>query len=61
MPEKILGLIPQEEWLDVGFNVARPNDPLEALIGDERTNNIMAKWQSIASEYQVPVMAYFHG
>lgn len=61
MPENILGLIPQEEWLDVGFNVARPNDPLEALIGDERTNNIMAQWQSIASEYQVPVMAYFHG
>lgn len=61
MAENILGLIPQAEWLDVGFNVARPNDPLDALIGDERTNNIMATWQSISSEYQIPIMASFHG
>lgn len=60
MAETILGMIPQEEWLDVGFNVTRPNDPLDSIIGDERTDNIMAAWQSIASEYQVPVMAYFH-
>lgn len=61
MPEQILGLIPQEEWLDVGTNVNRPNDPLDALIGDERTDNIVARWQSIASEYQTSVMANFHG
>ncbi len=61
MPENILGLISQEEWLDVGLTVARPNDPLDSLIGDERTNNIMASWQSIAAEYQTPVMANFHG
>lgn len=61
MAENILGMIPQEEWLDVGFNVTRPNDPLDGIIGDERTNNIMASWQSIASEYQVPIMANFHG
>ena len=61
MPEQILGLIPQEEWLDVGVSVSRPNDPLDALIGDERTNNIMACWQSIAAEYQTPIMANFHG
>lgn len=60
MAETILGMIPQTEWLDVGFNVTRPNDPLDAIIGDERTNNIMASWQSIAAEYQIPVMAYFH-
>lgn len=60
MAEQILGMIPQTEWLDVGFNVTRPNDPLDGLIGDQRTNNIMASWQSIAAEYQVPVMAYFH-
>lgn len=57
----ILGMIPQTEWIDVGFNVTRPNDPLDAIIGDERTNNIMASWQSIASEYQIPIMANFHG
>ena len=60
MAETILGMIPQTEWLDVGFNVTRPNDPLDAIIGDQRTNNIYAAWQSIASEYQLPVMAYFH-
>lgn len=61
MAEEILGMIPQTEWLDVGFNVMRQNDPLDGIIGDERTNNIMASWQSIASEYQVPIMANFHG
>lgn len=61
MAENILGMIPQAEWLDVGFNVTRPNDPLDVLIGDERTSNIMAAWQSIASEYQIPIMANFHG
>lgn len=60
MPEPILGLIPQTEWLNVGFNVTRPNDPIDSLFGDERTRNIMATWQSIASEYQIPVMADFH-
>lgn len=60
MAEEILGMIPQTEWIDVGFNVTRPNDPLDSIIGDQRTNNIMASWQSIAAEYQVPVMAYFH-
>ena len=54
------GLIPQEEWLDVGFQVTRPNDPLDGLVGDIRTSNIMAKWQSIAAEYQTSIMAQFH-
>ena len=52
MPEKFNGLIPQEEWIDVGFQVTRPNDPLDGLVGDLRTNNIIAKWQPIAAEYQ---------
>lgn len=42
MAEKFYGLIPQEEWLDVGFQVNRPNDPLDGLVGDLRTNNIIA-------------------
>ena len=61
MPEQILGLIPETEWLDVGFNITRPNDPIDGLFGDQRTNNIVATWQSIAAEYQIPVMANFHG
>lgn len=59
--KKIFGMIPNEEWLNVGFNVTRPNDPVDALFGDERTNNLIAKWQSIAAEFQIPVMAQFHG
>lgn len=56
----ILGFIPKEDWLNIPFNPARPNDPVDALFGDEKTDNIVAKWQSIASQYQIPVMAQFH-
>lgn len=56
----ILGFIPQQEWLDVGFQVQRQNDPIDGLFGDVRTNNIVAYWQSIASEYRIPMMAQFH-
>lgn len=57
----IFGLIPQADWIDVGFNVTRQNDPVDGLFSDSRTENLMARWQSIASEYQIPVMAQFHG
>nr|DAE44108.1 MAG TPA: capsid protein [Caudoviricetes sp.] len=57
----VLGLIPQRDWLDVGFQVTRQNDPIDGLFGDERTDNLVAYWQSIAAEYQIPVMAQFHG
>ncbi len=57
----VLGLVPRAEWLNVGFNVNRPNDPIDGLFGDEKTNNLVAHYQSIASEYQIPVMAQFHG
>lgn len=57
----ILGLVPQEEWLNMDFRVTRPNDPVDSLFGDEKTDNLVAKWQSIAAEYQIPVMAQFHG
>ena len=60
MADEFNGLIPQEEWLDVGFQVKRHNDPLDSLVGDIRTGNIMAKWQSIAAEYQTSIMAQFH-
>ena len=57
----VFGLVPQADWLTVGFNVTRPNDPIDGLFGDERTDNLVAYWQSIANEYQVPMMAQFHG
>lgn len=59
--ENILGFIPQEEWLNMGFQVRRPNDPIDGLFSDDKTDNLVAKWQSIANEYQIPVMAQFHG
>lgn len=59
--KNILGMIPEAEWLNVGFNVTRPSDPIDGLFGDLRTDNLIAQWQTIASEYQIPVMAQFHG
>ena len=59
----VLGMIPQEDWLDAGFDksfVSRPNDPVDALVGDLRTDNILATWETIAAEFQTPVMAQYH-
>lgn len=58
--KNIFGMIPEAEWLNVGFNVTRPSDPIDTLFGDLRTDNLVAQWQTIASEYQIPVMAQFH-
>lgn len=57
----ILGFVPEADWLSIGFSPSRPNDPIDSLFGDIRTENLVAYWQSIASEYQIPVMAQFHG
>lgn len=57
----ILGFVPQEDWLDIPFNPVRQGDPTDVLFNDESTDNLMASWQSMASEYQIPVMAQFHG
>lgn len=57
----ILGLIPETEWLNTEFNPVRQNDPIDGLLGDTKTDNLMASWQTIAAEYQIPVMAQFHG
>lgn len=57
----ILGFLPKEDWLDVGFNVSRPGDPIDGLFGDIRTGNLVAMWETIANEYNVPMMAQFHG
>lgn len=58
--DNVLGLIPATDWLQVGFNVTRPNDPLDALVGDQKTDNLVAEWETIAAMYQIPVMAQFH-
>lgn len=57
----IQGFIPNEDWLNIGFSVTRQNDPVDTILGDEKTNNLVARWESIASQYQIPMMAQFHG
>ena len=57
----ILGFIPQTDWLSVPFQITRPNDPADQVFGDQKTDNLVAEWESIASEFQIPVMAQFHG
>lgn len=59
--QNVLGFVSEADWLNVGFNVTRQNDPIDTLFGDEKTDNLMAKWQTIAAEYQIPMMAQFHG
>lgn len=59
--DNILGLVPEQDWLSIPFNPVRQNDPIDTLFGDEKTDNLVAAWQTIAAEYQVPMMAQFHG
>lgn len=60
--DNLYGFVRKEDWLDVGSIVpTRQNDPIDKLFGDEKTDNLMAKWENIASEYGIPVMAQFHG
>jgi len=56
----IFGLIAKEDWLQVGNDVTRPNDPVDQILGDVKTDNLIAYWESIAAEYGIPVMAQFH-
>jgi hypothetical protein len=53
-------MVQDADLLETGQYVSRPNDPLEGLFTDEMTTNLVAKWYSIASEYQIPQMAQFH-
>lgn len=56
----IFGMIPKEAWLAIGNDATRPNDPVDQLFGDTKTDNLVAAWESMASEYNIPVMAQFH-
>ena len=59
--QNVLGFVSEADWLNVGFDVTRQNDPIDTLFGDEKTDNLVAKWQTLASQYQIPMMAQFHG
>lgn len=60
--DNIFGRVTKKDWLDVGTQVpTRQSDPIDTLFGDDKTQNLVAEWESIASEYSIPVMAQFHG
>lgn len=60
--DNIFGKVTKEDWLTVGSQIpTRQTDPIDGLFGDEKTDNLVAKWESIAAEYSIPVMAQFHG
>lgn len=60
--DNIYGKVRTEDWLAIGSQVpTRQTDPIDGLFGDEKTDNLVAKWESIAAEYSIPMMAQFHG
>ena len=58
--KNVLGMVSEPDLLTTGFNVTRPSDPVDALFDDERTDNLVARWNYIQAEYQIPQMAQFH-
>lgn len=58
--DNIFGKLPQEEWLNVGRIVSRPDDPVLPIFGDIKTNNIKEKWRSISETYSIPRIAPVH-
>jgi len=57
---EVYGMIAEADLLQTGFYVSRPNDPLEGLFETRQSDNLVAEWYTIASEYQIPQMAQFH-
>lgn len=58
--ENVFGMIRKQDWLQVGLDVTRPNDPVDQVFGDVKTDNLIAYWESMAAQYGIPVMAQFH-
>lgn len=59
---EVQGMLTNKDWLDVGASYSvETNDAIDGLFGDEKTDNLVAKWESIASQYKIPMMAQFHG
>ena len=54
------GYVSEVDWLDIGWNVERPNDPIADLFSDRRTDNLMAEWETVAAQYQISQMAMYH-
>lgn len=59
--DNVLGFVPKTDWLDAQFQITRPDDPADMVFNDVKTDNLVAEWESMADQYQIPVMAHFHG
>lgn len=60
--DNLYGFVRKQDWIDVGsLPPTRPNDPIDRFFGDEKTDNLVARYETLASEYSIPVMAQFHG
>lgn len=58
--ENILGMVPKKDLLQIGYDVTRQNEPADQLFGDIKTDNLLAYWETMSSEYNLPVMAQYH-
>lgn len=58
--DSVFGKVAKKDLLQIGYDVTRPNDPVDQVIDDDKTDNLIAEWESLAAEYSIPVMAQFH-
>ena len=59
--DNIFGKVRKQDWLDIGSQLpVAQGDPTENLFGDVKTDNIVAYYETLASQYAIPVMAQFH-
>lgn len=57
----IFGMISREEWLSIPFTPPTiGTDPIDTLFANEKTDNIVARWNSISYDQLIPAMAQFH-
>ena len=57
----IFGMVSKEDWLSVPFTPpVLANDPIDRLFGNEKTDNIGARWDEISADQLIPAMAQFH-
>lgn len=56
----VLGMLQEKDLLATGQTIATPEDPLESIFDDIQTDNLVATYHTIASQYQIPQMAQFH-
>ena len=58
--DNILGMLNQQELLDVGYTIERPADNTDLVFGNIKTDNLKATWFTRASQYNITPMAQYH-